>query len=95
MDKINASPWERLYLHTQLTQPILGLTRRPEGSVEEGKLVDLIVLSDDPFSFSTENLQDIKVDLTIVNGQVRYCRKRYVIKNLLKNLANNLRSGIC
>jgi len=42
------------------------------GTIEEGKLADLVVLSEDPFEIEPENLKDIKVLMTIVGGQIVY-----------------------
>jgi len=52
----------------------IGFDEKTRGSIEEGKSADLIVLSDDPFSVPVEKLKDIKVDLTIINGQIVYRR---------------------
>ena len=42
------------------------------GTIEEGKLADLTVLSDDPFEVNPERLREIKVLMTIVDGRVVY-----------------------
>jgi hypothetical protein len=43
-----------------------------KGSVEEGKLADLTVLSDDPTAVPPSKIGDINVDMTIVGGKVVY-----------------------
>ena len=43
-----------------------------KGSVEEGKLADLTVLSNDPTSIAPDNLANTTVEITIINGQVVY-----------------------
>ena len=43
-----------------------------KGSVEVGKLADLVVLSDDPLAIETNEIKDIKVEMTIINGKVIY-----------------------
>ena len=46
-----------------------------KGSIEPGKLADLVILSDDIFSIAPEKIQNTKVDLTIFDGRVIYERK--------------------
>jgi len=53
----------------------LGFDEKTRGSIEEGKLADLVVLSEDPLSVPLEHLKDIKVDITIVNGEIRFRRE--------------------
>jgi len=45
-----------------------------KGSIEPGKLADLVVLEEDPLTVPPECLKDIKVDLTIIDGTIRYTR---------------------
>jgi predicted amidohydrolase YtcJ len=44
------------------------------GSLEVGKLADLVVLGDDPFTFPAERFADLPVDLTILAGAVAFER---------------------
>jgi predicted amidohydrolase YtcJ len=46
-----------------------------KGSIEPGKLADLVVLSDDIFTIAPEAIEKTKVDMTIVDGRVVYERK--------------------
>jgi predicted amidohydrolase YtcJ len=43
------------------------------GSLERGKLADLIVLSDDPLAVAPDDLKDIVVRATTVGGKNRFC----------------------
>jgi predicted amidohydrolase YtcJ len=43
-----------------------------KGSIEEGKLADLTVLSGDPTAVPPSKIGDIKVKMTIVGGKVVY-----------------------
>jgi predicted amidohydrolase YtcJ len=42
------------------------------GSIEPGKLADLVVLSEDPTVVNPRKIKDIKVEITIINGKVVY-----------------------
>ena len=42
------------------------------GTLEPGKLADLVILSEDPLRASIESLTDIEVLLTMVGGVVEY-----------------------
>ena len=45
-----------------------------KGTLAVGKLADIVVLSDNPLTVPEEKLPEIRVDLTIVGGRVRYRR---------------------
>ncbi len=45
-----------------------------KGTIEVGKLADLVALSDDPFE-NPEALTEAKVDMTVFDGRVAYIRK--------------------
>ncbi len=51
-----------------------GFEEHLKGSLELGKLADLIVLSEDPYAVAPEQLDQVRVDLTMVGGQVVYTR---------------------
>lgn len=46
-----------------------------KGSIEPGKLADLVVLSDDIFSIDPVKIKDVKVDMTVFDGEIIYERK--------------------
>ncbi|MPY75928.1 MAG: amidohydrolase family protein [Alphaproteobacteria bacterium] len=48
----------------------LSFEEAEKGSIEEGKLADFAVLSDDPLACPEEALRDIKSELTVVGGRV-------------------------
>ena len=41
-----------------------------KGSITQGKLADMVVLSDDPTQIAPEQIRDIKVEMTIIGGKV-------------------------
>jgi predicted amidohydrolase YtcJ len=45
-----------------------------KGRIAPGKLADLVVLSDNPFTVPEEVIKDIKVEMTIVGGKIVYKR---------------------
>jgi predicted amidohydrolase YtcJ len=46
-----------------------------KGTLEVGKLADMVVLSDDPFKVDPEKIKDIKVEKTIIGGRIVYSRE--------------------
>lgn len=40
------------------------------GSLEVGKLADVVVLADDPYSFAPERFEDLAIELTIAGGRI-------------------------
>lgn len=45
-----------------------------KGSIESGKLADLIVLNENIFKIPVERIKDVKIDITIFNGEIIYKR---------------------
>jgi predicted amidohydrolase YtcJ len=45
-----------------------------KGSIETGKLADLVVLSDDPLRVPTDKIGEIEVEMTIVGGEIVYSK---------------------
>ena len=52
----------------------LGFDEGSRGTIEPGKLGDLVVLSDDPLSVPGDKIESIEVEQTIVGGEVVYER---------------------
>jgi predicted amidohydrolase YtcJ len=52
------------------------LTReeKVKGTLEAGKLADMIVLPEDPLNISPDKLLSLKVDMTVVGGRILYDR---------------------
>jgi predicted amidohydrolase YtcJ len=53
-----------------------GFEEKTRGTLEVGKLADLVVLSMDPLSIPPDRLADLKIDATILDGVVRYERSK-------------------
>jgi len=51
-----------------------GFDEQVKGSIEPGKLADLAVLAQDPFSVEAHGIKDIAVDMTLLDGRVAYVR---------------------
>ncbi len=47
-----------------------------KGSIGEGRLADLAVLSHDPYRTTPEKIKEIKVEMTIVGGRIVYTREQ-------------------
>ena len=47
-----------------------GFEEKTKGSIEPGKLADLIVLSEDPFEIPADGLKEVRVVTTLVGGEV-------------------------
>jgi predicted amidohydrolase YtcJ len=60
---------EAIRLYTTYSS-FAGFEEAGKGSLETGKLADLIVLSDDPFEIPVDALKDVQVDVTIVGGRI-------------------------
>ncbi|MGD8474257.1 MAG: amidohydrolase [Anaerolineae bacterium] len=62
---------EALALYT-INAARIGFEEHDKGSLEVGKLGDMVVLSGDPFGVEPDHIKEIPVDITIVGGQIAY-----------------------
>ena len=46
------------------------LCMKIEGSIERGKLADLIVVSADPLTIESDRIKDIRVLMTMIEGKI-------------------------
>jgi predicted amidohydrolase YtcJ len=73
----HSNPAERLdveralQLYT-LDNAVLAFEERDKGSLEIGKLGDLVVLGEDPFGVDPRFIKDIPVEKTVIGGQIVY-----------------------
>jgi predicted amidohydrolase YtcJ len=64
---------EALMAHTQ-SAAAAGFEEGIKGSIRPGKLADLVMLSEDPFAVEPEQIKNIQINLTILDGQVAWER---------------------
>ncbi len=62
---------EAFAMHTT-TASYVGFEENDKGTLEVGKLADLAVLAEDPFEIQAERIKDLRVEITIVGGEVKY-----------------------
>lgn len=59
-------------------EPAYALFREDEiGSLDEGKLADVIILSDNPLVVPPDEIPDIQVLMTMVGGVVQHCLEEF------------------
>lgn len=58
-------------LHT-IHASFAGFEEDLKGTLEVGKLADMAVLAEDPFEVPAERIKDLKVEMTVVGGEVKY-----------------------
>jgi predicted amidohydrolase YtcJ len=64
---------EALELYT-INAAHMAFQEQDRGSLETGKLGDIVALSEDPFGVEPGKIKDIPVEMTIVGGQIAYKR---------------------
>jgi hypothetical protein len=69
------SVYEALSLYT-VNAARIAFEEKDKGTIEQGKLADLVVLERDPFTANPRALMDIPVALTLVGGKIVYSATR-------------------
>ena len=59
---------------------------RERGSLEEGKIADMVILSDNPYTMASNKLCDLKVEKLILGGKEYKAQARSMIGVLLKGI---------
>jgi hypothetical protein len=67
------TPEEALYLYT-MASAYASFEENVKGSITPGKLADLAVLAEDPRRVDPDEIKDIRVEMTVVGGEIRYKR---------------------
>jgi predicted amidohydrolase YtcJ len=67
----SVEPLEALQMHTQLAATVC-FEEAEKGSLAPGQLADLVVLSKNPTRVAPNNIKDIAVELTIIDGQITW-----------------------
>ncbi len=68
-ERINLA--EAFAMHTT-TASWVGFEENVKGTLQAGKLADIAVLAEDPFQMQPERIKDLKVEMTLVGGEVKY-----------------------
>lgn len=68
------NPYEALYAFT-MEGAYASFEEDVKGSIEEGKLADMVLLSEDILSIDHDKIKDIQVLMTIFNGQLVYTKE--------------------
>jgi predicted amidohydrolase YtcJ len=62
---------EAFAMHTT-TASWVGFEENDKGTLEVGKLADIAVVAEDPFEIQPERIKDLKVEMTLVGGELKY-----------------------
>lgn len=71
---------EALYAYT-MESAYASFEEDIKGSIEEGKLADMVVISDNIYEIPADNIKDIKVDMTIMDGKIVYKREKIICRD--------------
>jgi predicted amidohydrolase YtcJ len=52
-----------------------GFEERIKGSIEVGKIADLVILTKDPLTVAKDEIQNIEAEMTIIGGKIVYQKK--------------------
>ena len=69
--KHRISVYEALRMFT-IDAARIGFEDKTKGSLEKGKLADMVVLSDNPYTVPAEKIRDIQIETTLVGGEIHY-----------------------
>ncbi|MFQ5684762.1 MAG: amidohydrolase, partial [Candidatus Binatia bacterium] len=62
---------EAFAMHTT-TAAYAGFEEKEKGTLEVGKLADIVVLAEDPFDLQPDKVKDLNVEMTVVGGEIKY-----------------------
>ena len=68
----NVSLWRRQFRDTRWDAPLPRGEKKTEGSIEVGKLADVIIVSQDLFKIAPNQIGKTKVLMTMVGGKAVY-----------------------
>jgi predicted amidohydrolase YtcJ len=77
---------EALRMYTQMAAAA-SFQEQVRGSIAVGKAADLIVLNNDPTRVSADEIKSIKVEMTIIDGEIAYKSKMLVNNKCIKHRA--------
>ena len=73
LEKEKISVYEAVSMDTNMAARS-SFDEQQKGMIAPGKLADLVVLSDNPFTVPEEAIKDIKVEMTIIGGKIIFRR---------------------
>lgn len=59
---------------------------KERGSLEVGKIADMVILSENPYEMPVERLNELKVEQTILGGKIYQPQKQSVLKAIFKGM---------